>query len=406
MDVWQGRVVLEGDACAPVFLSEACQERFDAPVILICDSLSLQQALSLQNVAAVVTREGAPNGHVAVALRSAGIPWVCGIVPHKSWQGRMALLEDGRLFLDPDPEAVRRYKEKAAQRQERLKRLLSESKRPLQNALGQAIQIMAAVNGLAQADEAIQNGAEGIGLLRSECLYCKMKEAPDEETQYWAYRTLLSRSGGRPCVVRALDVSADKPLPFLSETGGARGVQCLLKHSQLFRTQLCALLRASAHGPLGILLPFVQSLDEWHACRALIAEYRLELSGRDVPMGALSLGAMLETPQAASLCGALAKEADFLCIGSGDLIAHALSVSREDARYAPDPSGVHALLRQLSKEADAEGCPISLCGVLADFPALAADALSLGIRRFVVSPARIPWVREALQAALTAPSLA
>ncbi len=398
MTVLQGKTLLKGNACAPIqILDDPLNTPSDeAPVILVCDELSLSRALSLKNVAAVVSHQGSPNGHVSVVLKSAGIPWVSGILPQKSWRGHLSLLEDGRLFLDPPSEALKRHRENVEQRQKRLERILSESDKPLQTAAGQPIRIFAAINSLAQADEAIQSGAEGVGLLRSECLFPDV--VPDEETQYWAYRTLINRAGGRTCVVRALDADADKPLPYLSQTGNARGIQCLLCHPDVFRVQLRALLRASAHGPLGVLLPFVQSLEEWHACLQLIKECRSELSYQAA--GRFSLGAMLETPRAASLCGSLAREADFLCIGSGDLVAHALSISREDTRYAPDHPNVRALIRRLSCEADDAGCPIGLCGVLADEPSLAADALSLGVRQFVVSPTCVPWVRESLQKAL------
>ena len=383
------------------------------PVILAAEELSLDMALRLSPacVTGVVTGRGAPNGHVAVVLGALNVPWLAGIAIEAAWHGKPAVLNaaaspvvgiaDDSLTLLPGAREAACAREAClhqAQTREWMRKRAMHARPVAGN--GTPVRVLASLNELSQARSAFEGGAEGVGLFRSEFLMME-GAAPSEELQYWAYRSLLSQCAGKWAAVRAFDLGADKPGGgACGGVMGLRGVRLLLREPELFRTQLRALLRAAALGPLRVIYPFVSESKELKACHALLMNAQAELAREGVQTGSLTEGAMLETPAAALMAGELAREVDFLCVGSGDLAQYALAADRRDmaARewYDARHPAVIRLAASAARGAARQGRPLCLCGPLAEDAGIVKKLVDMGVTMFCASPPAIPALRVAL----------
>jgi len=282
-----------------------------------------------------------------------------------------------------------------------------ERKRPATTRDGRRIRVAANISGVSEAAEALEHGAEGVGVLRSEFLFLGRKEAPGEEEQLEAYRTIADALDGRPLVIRTLDVGGDKNLPFV-EIGqennpflGWRGIRLTLGRPDLLRTQIRAILRAGAGCPVSLLLPMVSTLEEVLAAKALIAQVQAELEQdgaafrRDIPVGV-----MIEVPSAVAIADQLAREADFFSIGTNDLIQYAMASDRTNSRVAsiadPFQPAVLRLIRQATSAGREVGIEVALCGELAADPLATGLLIGLGIEELSVSAALIPELKRAI----------
>jgi phosphotransferase system enzyme I (PtsI) len=265
-------------------------------------------------------------------------------------------------------------------------------------------------------DAALGFGAEGIGLYRSEFLVAGgPPEVVGEEEQYAEYRRVVERMAPRPVTIRTFDIDEREheshfsdpgnPAPWASGTsrlthGGLRGVRFALAHPDILRTQLRALLRAAAHGPLRILVPFVTSAREMRAVRAVLADARAALASGTVAQGEASLGAMIEVPAAALTASLLAEDVDFFTIGSNDLIQYALAVDRTDDRvaacYEPLHPAVLRLLRLVVRAGRRKAVPVALCGEMAADPVLLPLLIGCGLREFSMTPGALAAARQAV----------
>jgi multiphosphoryl transfer protein len=348
-------------------------------------------ALSAQQgkLAGLCTTGGGVTSHVAILARAADVPCVCGAdaAVLSVAEGAEVILDGTRGLLIPAPTGARleEARARAAAERARAEQDRAAAHREARTSDGHRIEVAANVKDLAEAQAALAAGAEGVGLLRSEFLFEGRDSAPSEEEQASAYKSIARVLAGRRFVVRTLDVGGDKPLsyvpmpheenPFL----GLRGVRLSLARPELFRAQLRAILRAAGEGDVHVMFPMVAGLDELRAARAHLDEARRELA-TDVQ---LKVGVMVEVPSAALLADALARECDFLSIGTNDLTQYTLAMDRGDPRFARQADPLHpAVLRLISYTTDGahrQGKWVGVCGGLASEALAAPLLLGLGV---------------------------
>jgi phosphotransferase system enzyme I (PtsI) len=372
------------------------------PVLLVADDLSPGELLrwGKQRLLGLILHRSSPNGHTAILARAMDLPAITGVPSEARWHGLSGVLEghDGRLWLEPDQSCLE-------QMEQAQNRSHSVTYAPACLRNGQTIPLLANIGSGVEADFALAQGADGIGLFRSEFLFLARSSCPSEEEQFLAYRHAALAMDGRPVVIRTLDAGADKPLPYLdlpdapNPALGLRGIRLSLARPELFRPQLRAILRAAAWGRLSVLFPMVTSPEEVRQAKAILAQCRAELEAEQIPCGPLSIGIMIETPAAALLADQLAQEVSFFSIGTNDLTQYTLATDRlsTDASYDPHSPAVLALIQMAAEAAHRHGCGVTLCGELGTDPTMTEQLLRLGVEEFSVSPAALPQLRAHMQ---------
>jgi phosphoenolpyruvate-protein phosphotransferase (PTS system enzyme I) len=354
-------------------------------------------------------RRGSPAGHVALLARARGTPLVVGLGDgfERLEDGALAVLdaEAGRLIVDPAAATVAGAK---ARLQEAAARRAAETElldRPAITADGQRVLVLVNLDDPETLRKLERSHCDGIGLVRTEFLF-RGAELPDEERQYRAYADVLRWADGRPVIVRTLDAGGDKPIAGLTPEGernpfmGLRGLRLSLARPEVFRVQLRALARAAALGPLRVMAPMVTVPDEFSKFRALFEEVLEELAAAGMTAARPALGIMIEVPAAALNIAAF--DAEFVSIGSNDLIQYVMAASRDEPAvahlYGADDPAVLELIRRLVETSAAQGREISLCGEMASDPALVPFLLDAGLRRLSVAPSAIGPVKAAIAA--------
>jgi phosphocarrier protein FPr len=383
------------------------------PAILSAHDLTPSEVKDLDPamVLGLCLETGSASAHSVILARAMGIPVVAGLGPGVSAlpDGTVVAVdgEQGTVWISPDAAQVealeaRRREWLAARRDAELER-----HRPAATRDGRRIRVFANISGVAEAAEAVACGAEGVGVLRTEFLFLGRAAAPGEEEQLAAYRAIAESLEGRPLTVRALDIGGDKSLPYV-EIGeeanpflGCRGIRVMLRHRDLFRTQLRAILRAGAAHPVELLLPMIASLDELREAKTVVAEAEAELEREGLPFRKnIRIGVMIEVPAAVAIADQLAREAGFFSIGSNDLIQYAMAADRTNSRVAPiaDPfqPAVLRMIRQTIEAGRGAGIDVALCGELAADPVATPLLLGLGLEEFSVSAPLIPELKRAI----------
>jgi phosphoenolpyruvate-protein phosphotransferase (PTS system enzyme I) len=274
---------------------------------------------------------------------------------------------------------------------------------------GTAIPLLANVNKFADTEAALLNGAEGIGLYRTEFAFSIRPRFPTEEEQYEFLARAAERFHPRTVVFRLLDLGGDKVLPYFplppsrNPSLAQRGVRLLLRHLDMLKPQLRAFLRVSAAHPVSILLPVVAGLEEVREAREVVRQVQGELAAAGTPFRRdIPIGAMIEIPSAANMARTLAREVDFLSLGTNDLVQYVLAADREDESvagyYQPLHPGVLRLVHSVAEAAESAGCELTICGEMAGDPAHAELLVGLGLRRFSVAPGEMLEVKEAIRA--------
>ena len=395
------------------------QERmhFDAlpeDTILVAAELTPSDTirLDLRHIAGIATETGGYYSHTGIITRNLGIPAVSGLEfdldAIKDSACAIVDGETGRFILSPS-EAERQA---FLREQEELARVASdlEQYRTQKSCTAGGIEgrICANIGTPADARDAMQKGAEGIGLMRSEFLYMDHEGLPDEETQFAAYREVLETMAGQPVIVRTLDIGGDKDLPALALPKednpflGFRAIRLCLQRKDLFRVQLRALLRASVYGDLHIMFPMVSSLEELREAKAMLAQAREELLAEGEHVAPVKVGIMIEIPSAALLADCLAKEVDFFSIGTNDLIQYTLAVERGNASveylYTPYQPAVLRLIAMAARAAEDNGIFCGMCGEAAADPALLPVFWGMGIHELSMSASSVTRARKTLAA--------
>ena len=370
--------------------------------------------LEREHVMAFVTELGSHVSHSAILARTMGIPAVVGVgglVEALSAASGTVVVDgsQGLVILDADEQTLADY---SARRQAYLREqtdLQVYRDLPSRTKDGLELEICANIAYVTDADNAAAVRADGVGLMRSEFLYMNADSAPDEDTQFAAYRAVLEKLEGKRVVVRTLDIGADKVPPWLplppeeNPAMGWRAVRMCLDHRDMFRTQLRALLRASHYGRLAIMFPMIGDLDQLRRAKALLAECRRELEAEQVPLARdIEVGMMVEVPSAAILADQFAQEVDFFSIGTNDLTQYTLAADRLNDKVADlfDSShpAVLRLIQNTAQAAAARGIWCGICGESAGNEALLPFYIKAGVRELSVVPGKVLELRRALSA--------
>lgn len=381
-------------------------------VIVVAEDLSPAEMAQLSHgkIAAVVTASGSQTSHVMIIARSLQLPAVVGAGPGlvEGVTDGCRLIVDGRLgriLIDPDDAVVADYQQKRRDLETYKRGLLRYAKLPAETRDGVEVALMANVDLIEEIPVALRHGAEGIGLYRTEFLFLNRSTLPSEDEQESAYREILEAVAPRPAVIRTLDLGGDKApivLDLQSEPNpalGLRGVRLSQRRPEFFRTQLRAMLRASHHGQLRILVPMISQLAELEFAREQVekAAEEVGLSG----LGDIELGVMIETPAAALIADLIAPRVDFLSIGTNDLLQYSLAVDRGNPQvsylYEPLHPGNLRLIAQVSRAARSAGVRLAMCGEMAGDPAHAWILLALGIGELSMTAFAIPLLKKILR---------
>jgi phosphotransferase system enzyme I (PtsI) len=402
-----------GRLLAPEPLGDAPQPT--GPIVVVAQAIGPSDtvALAKEGVVALAADLGGPTSHTAILAQAFGLPAVVGL-GHAARDVRVGEIvivdgDRGEVIVDPDPARLVEARQQHDAWVSRENAWAAAKDVPTVTKDGVEIIVRANIEFPDEADVAMRFGARGIGLYRSEFLFVARAPAlPDEEDHYRTYRDLVQRVAPHPMVVRTLDLGGEKyfhevldraePNPVL----GLRGLRLCLKRPEIFVPQLRAVLRAAAHGNLRVLLPLVTTVDEVREVRRILVREAATLQAAgaecrpDVP-----LGAMIETPAAAMSADLLAKEVDFLSIGTNDLIQYSLAVDRGNpsvaALYEPFHPAVLRMLRFVVRAGKARGVPVTLCGEMAASPELIPTLLGLGLRELSCPPRAVPRVRDAIR---------
>jgi phosphocarrier protein FPr/phosphocarrier protein len=376
--------------------------------ILLAKDMTPSQLIELEGgkPAGICLVAGGPTSHVAVLAASLGIPMLVAVgakLQNVRAGTTLALDADaGSLRVAPDVAQRADFEYATAARQERLRRELEAARGDCHAASGERIEVFANLGSVADAKLAVAHGAEGCGLLRTEFLFLDRPTAPDEREQRDTYQRVARVLEGRPLVIRTLDVGGDKPLSYLplpaeqNPALGLRGIRVSLARPELLRAQLRALLTVEPTGQCRVLLPMITDVEELRRVRAIVDELRAGLGAPRVP-----LGVMIETPAAALLADELAREADFLSIGTNDLSQYTLAIDRGNAELAGHIDAAHpAVLRLIANVAAAgkrHARGVAVCGGLASDPVAVPLLLGLGVDELSAVPAQIPHIKEVVR---------
>ena len=385
----------------------------EEPVILLADDLAPSQTVQLDTsqVLAFVTARGSLNSHTAILARTMGIPALVGtdIPLDESLDGRPGIVDGaaGMLYIDPDRETCARMRkalEEEKEKKELFRTLIGKENLTLD---GQSIQLHANIGSIKDLDMVLQNDADVIGLFRSEFLYLERNDFPTEEEQFRIYRTVAEAMGKKRAIIRTLDIGADKQCAYFgmekeeNPALGCRAIRICLTRTEIFKTQLRALLRASAYGRLAIMYPIITSVKEVRRIREIVEEVKAELEARGLPQGHPEQGIMIETPAAAVISDLLAREVDFFSIGTNDLTQYMLALDRQNQSLDEFRDAHHpAVLRMIEltvENAHRAGIRVGICGELAADPELTGEFLAMGVDELSVAPERILPLRKAIR---------
>ncbi len=373
---------------------------------------SMTVGLQKENVSAIITEVGGKTSHSAILARALEIPAVLGIPDalQQLTDGQTAIVDGatGQVLTEPDAETLYHYT-KLQEEQLRQKAMLSIYRdKPTTDASGRSYQLYANIGSVMEAQAALENGAEGIGLFRTEFLFMDRPAMPDEEEQLEAYSSVSHLMKGKEVIIRTLDVGGDKEVSYLkmgSEQNpflGWRAIRYCLSEQPLFKTQLRALLRAGAQERnIKIMLPLVTGVQEIRAARSLLEECKQELSREGLEYDPkIALGVMIETPAAALTADLMAKEADFFSIGTNDLTQYTIAVDRGNAKVEQLYTTLHpAVLRSIRgiiHAAKQAKIPVGMCGESAADPLLIPLLMQFGLDEFSVSASSVLKTRKTI----------
>lgn len=381
---------------------------FAAGSVVVADELTPSQTAQLTNeVVALVTRRGSKTGHAAIIARTLGIPMVVGAgeVLDGLEDGATVVIDGdaGTVDIGPTEAELRSVRERQQAQAIKREQAMAAVHGQAVTQDGKRIEVFANIGSPKDVETALTNGAEGVGLFRTEFLYQENDHWPTEDEQFVAYVQVLTAFDGAPVIIRTLDIGGDKPLPYAELPKednpflGERAIRFCLAHPEIFRTQLRALLRASVKGNLHVMVPMVENVDEVEAVKALLYECRGELLAEGVDTAEIKLGIMVEIPAAAMMADVLAQHVDFMSIGTNDLTQYTLAVDRGNERIANLYDAAHpAVLRLIGKTCSAAaqaGIPVGVCGELAGDPAMAETLVGLGVTELSMSAMRIAEVK-------------
>lgn len=367
--------------------------------------------LDREKILGFCTEVGGPGGHTAIVARGLEIPAVVGLGTflHRIANAADVIVDGyrGRVILQPNEETLARYRERMEIRATRTTKLRELRDLPAETLDGSQVKLMANIEFPYEVEACLARGAQGVGLYRTEFLYLGSVKEPTEEQHFEAYHQVVSAMGGKPVVMRTLDLGADKMgqspqtdrenNPFL----GLRSIRLSLRNPQMFRTQLRAMLRAASSGDLRIMFPMITTLHELRTARMVLRQVIDDLQEEGVAVPKVSVGMMVEVPAAVLMLDYLLPEVDFISIGTNDLIQYTLAVDRTNEYVADlytglDPS-VLRLIKQSVDQAAKFGVDVSVCGEMSSTPLCALLLVGFGVRTLSAPPSALPLVKQAIR---------
>ena len=382
--------------------TQVSAEAMPEPVIIVAEDLAPSETVQFEKdkMLAIVTQKGSANSHTAILARMMNIPSLVttDIELNLEYNGKMAIVDGftGKIYIEPDEVVMAEMKEKQKRAEERRRMLQALKGLPTVTKSGKHVHLYANIGGVEDVDAVLENDSEGIGLFRSEFLYLGREDYPTEEEQFEAYKTVVSRMGGKKVIIRTLDIGADKQADYFNIAKeenpalGFRAIRICLERVEMFKTQLRAIYRASAFGKVSIMFPMIISVSEIIRIKEIVEEVKEELRRNDIPFGDVELGIMVETPAAVMISDQLAAEVEFFSIGTNDITQYTLAIDRQNQALEPFYDAHHeAVLRMIQKtieNAHAHGAWCGICGELGADMELTRRFIQMGIDELSVSP--------------------
>ena len=379
-------------------------------VILLAEELTPSETIQMDKdaILAFVTHVGSANSHTAILARSMNIPAITEISINRDWDGKTAAVDGatGMLYIDPEEEILQKMRDQMKKEEERKLLLDAWKGKETVTSGGRRVELYANIGNESDVASVLANDAEGVGLFRTEFLYLERTEFPTEQEQFQTYKYVAENLAGKKLVIRTLDIGADKQADYFelekeeNPAMGMRAIRICLTRKDIFKTQLRAILRASAFGNISVMFPMIASLWEVQEAKKLLEEAKGELSAEGIAYKDVEIGIMIETPAAVMISRELAKEVDFFSIGTNDLTQYTLAIDRQnqklDAFYDAHHPAVLAMLQMVIENAHAEKKWVGICGELAADEKLTGKLVEMGVDELSVSPGMVLPIRKAI----------
>jgi len=382
----------------------------DEPVIIVAEDLAPSETVQLDKdkILSFVSVKGSVNSHTAILARTMGIPALIGtpVIPDNDIDGKMGIVDgnSGCLYVDPDNEKLGYYRKKQDEQLKQKELLQLLKGREDITIDGRKIKLYANIGNVKDVMTVKANDAAGIGLFRSEFIYLERDTFPTEEEQFNIYRTVAENMAGKPVIIRTLDIGADKQCDYFNMDKednpalGMRAIRICLTRTEIFKTQLRALYRASAYGNINIMYPMIANMWEIDRIKEIEKEVRDELKQQGINIGNVQTGIMIETPAAVIQSDELAEKVDFFSIGTNDLTQYTLAVDRQnpklDSFFDPHHPAVLKMIKMVVDNAHKAGIWAGICGELGADTSLTREFLKMGVDELSVSPGRILPIRK------------
>lgn len=382
----------------------------DEPVIIVAEDLAPSETVQLDKdkILSFVSVKGSVNSHTAILARTMGIPALIGtpVIPDNDIDGKMGIVDgnSGCLYVDPDNEKLGYYRKKRDEQLKQKELLQLLKGREDITIDGRKIKLYANIGNVKDVMTVKANDAAGIGLFRSEFIYLERDTFPTEEEQFNIYRTVAENMAGKPVIIRTLDIGADKQCDYFNMDKednpalGMRAIRICLTRTEIFKTQLRALYRASSYGNINIMYPMIANMWEIDRIKEIEKEVRDELKQQGINIGNVQTGIMIETPAAVMQSDELAEKVDFFSIGTNDLTQYTLAVDRQnpklDSFFDPHHPAVLKMIKMVVDNAHKAGIWAGICGELGADTSLTREFLKMGVDELSVSPGRILPIRK------------
>lgn len=381
----------------------------DEPVIIVASDLAPSETVQLEKdkVLAFVTIQGSVNSHTAILAKNMNIPALVQTnITLDELDGKMGIVDgfNGKFYVEPDEETMQAMTKRMEEEKEKQELLLSLKGKPNVTLDGQKINLYANIGSLKDVAMVLANDAGGIGLFRSEFLYLEKDYFPTEEEQFQVYKTVAETMAGKKVIIRTLDLGADKQAGYFdlgteeNPALGYRAIRICLTRTEIFKTQLRALFRASMYGNISIMYPMIISVDEVRRIKTIVDEVKKELTEQGISYKDVEQGIMIETPAAVLISDELAKEVDFFSVGTNDLTQYTLAIDRQNEKldefYNPHHPAILKMLKIVVDNAHAAGIWAGICGELGADLSLTQTFLKMGFDELSVSPGKILPIRK------------
>lgn len=390
------------------------QDVLQGPLIVVADELLPSQVVALgdADVHGIVTQAGSQTSHAAIIARSRGIPAVSGVtrILNTVKTGDSIIVDgrEGHVITRPDAETLAAYRKLEREFVDLKDQLAENRDQPAVTADDVPLSLEANINSLVDAEAAMAMGASGVGLYRTEYLYLTHPSVPDEQEQFETYRDIIAAAPDHRVTIRTLDIGGDKTVPYLGHSHqeanpfmGWRSLRLSFEHPEFFITQIRAVMRAAAaveSNHVSLMFPMVTTVDEMRRVRAIVRRAFKQLSENNIPFGRVEIGMMLEVPAAAISIDHLLEVADFVSIGSNDLVQYLMAADRDNPKVSglcqPLAPAVLRVLQSVITKCNQANRRVTVCGEMAGQPDAFVLLLGMGLRRFSMSPAFIPSIKQ------------